>query len=138
MARTEQTDNLIIATGKRKTGIARVFLYREKGEFIINDKNIDDFYTTEKEKLIWKKPFYIVGISHPGSQYRATIKVSGSGRSSQLDAVVHGLSRALAKSDEEFSKALRKAGLLTRDPRMVERKKYYFRKARKRPQYSKR
>lgn len=130
---------MIIATGRRKTATARVFLDDKKGgTFVINDANIDQVFVTEKDKLNWKRPFHIVGISHPDAQFGASIKVSGSGISAQKQAIVHGISRALAKISEEFRKALRREGLLTRDPRMVERKKYYLRKARKAPQYSKR
>jgi len=138
MPKVDSKDNLITATGKRKTAVARVFLYPEKGDLYINDKKIEEYYTQEKETLAWRKPFHIVGVSHPANQFRGSIKVAGSGPSAQLGAVVHGLSRALAQISEEYRKSLRKSGLLTRDSRMVERKKYYLRKARKRPQYSKR
>jgi len=129
---------LITASGKRKTAIARVFLYKVKGDILVNYMDIDDYFTAEKERLAWRLPFHLVGVSHPGSKFSATIKVEGSGKSSQLGAVVHGISKALASLSEENRKILRKSGLLTRDPRMVERKKYFLLKARKRPQYSKR
>lgn len=138
MPKVDTKDNLITATGKRKTAVARVFLYPEKGEIIINDKNINDYYSKETEKVVWEKPFHIIGVSHPETQFRGSIKTHGSGPSSQLDAVAHGLSRALAKMNDEYKVALSKAGMLTRDSRMVERKKPYLRKARKAPQYSKR
>jgi small subunit ribosomal protein S9 len=138
MAKVDSNENVVRTSGSRKTAVARVFLYPEKGEIFVNDKKIDDHFSREVEQVAWKKPFHTIGISHPGAQFRGTIKVSGSGPSAQLDAIVHGISRALAEMDEEYRTALSKAGLLTRDPRMVERKKYYLRKARKRPQYSKR
>ena len=138
MAEKNLKEKLITGTGRRKTAVARVFMYPEKGDFLVNDKKIDEYYTTEKDKLEWKKPFHTVGISHPGSQFSGTIKVQGSGPSAQIQAVTHGIARALAKVNEEYRVALRRAGLLTRDPRMVERKKPYLRKARKAPQYSKR
>lgn len=125
-------------TGRRKTAVARIFLYPEKGEFTINDKPINDLYSTEKDKLKWMKPFHILGISHPTAQFRGSIKVEGSGRSSQISAIAHSISRALAALNEDYAKLLRKQGMLTRDSRMVERKKYFLRKARKAPQYSKR
>lgn len=128
----------ISGTGRRKTAIARVFLYKEKGDIVVNGKGIDIYFPSEVEKVKWLKPFHIIGVSHPESQYSALIKVSGSSKSSQLGAVIHGFSRALAEISEEFSLVLRKQGLLTRDSRMVERKKYFLRKARKAPQYSKR
>jgi len=128
----------ISGTGRRKTAVARTFLYSEKGDFTINDMQINDYFPTEKEKLKWMKPFHLIGVSHPNAQFNATIKVVGSGKSAQLGAVVHSISRALSKLNEEYSNILRKQGLLTRDPRMVERKKPFLRKARKSPQYSKR
>jgi small subunit ribosomal protein S9 len=130
--------NFIFGTGRRKTAVARVFLYQEKGEFTINDTPISDYYTTEKDRLKWMKPFHAIGVSHPTAQFKASIKVRGSGKSAQLGAIVHGLSRALAMLNTEFAQTLRKQGLITRDSRMVERKKYFLRKARKAPQYSKR
>lgn len=138
MPKVDSKENLTIATGKRKTAVARVFLYPEKGDFFVNDKKIDEFYPKETEQIEWKKPFHAIGIAHPEAQFRATIKVNGSGPAAQLGAVTHGISRALAKLNEEYRVALRKAGFLTRDSRMVERKKPYLRKARKAPQYSKR
>lgn len=145
-AKIEDTENtkeisqqgLIYATGKRKTAVASVFLHMEKGDFLLNEKPIDDYFLTEKERMKWVKPFHVNGFSHPEAQFSATLKVHGSGKSAQLDAVALAFSRALAKMKEEYRQILRKQGLLTRDPRMVERKKYYLRKARKAPQYSKR
>lgn len=129
---------MIITTGRRKTAVARVFLNKEKGDFTINDVSVNSYFSSEKEKLAWMRPFHLLGISHPTASYNATIKVNGSGKSAQLGAIILGLSRALAKISEEFHKTLSKQGLLSRDPRMVERKKYFLRKARKAPQYSKR
>ncbi len=128
----------IAKIGRRKTATARVFMYQGKGEIVVNHKDINEYFPTEREKLAWMNPFHVVGVSHPESKFNATIKVEGSGRTGQLGAVVLGISRVLASLSEENKVALRKAGLLTRDPRMVERKKYFFVKARKKPQYSKR
>lgn len=125
-------------TGRRKTSNARVFIWEEKGDFIVNDKPIEEYFPSEKEQATWIKPFHLIGVSHPKAKYNASIKVAGSGRSAQLDAVVHGLSRALSQMSEEWHTILSRAGLLTRDSRMVERKKPYLRKARKAPQFSKR
>lgn len=130
--------NHITAVGRRKTASARIFLYETKGDILVNHVDINEYFPSEKDKLAWTQPFHVIGVSHPTSKFSATIKVEGSGKSGQLGAVVHGLSRALAEINEEYSIALRQAGLLTRDPRMKERKKYYLRGARKRPQYSKR
>ncbi len=138
MAKVESKENLITTTGRRKTAVARVFLFPEKGEILVNDKKIDEHYTTEIDQLEWKRPFHAVGVAHPETQFRGTIKVNGSGPSAQLGAVVHGLSRALARISDEYRTILSHGGFLTRDPRMVERKKPYLRKARKAPQYSKR
>jgi small subunit ribosomal protein S9 len=136
--KTKIKKGFINGTGRRKTAVARVFLYNEKGDFTVNEQDIGEYFPSEKDQLEWTKPFHLVGISHPKSKFSASIKVEGSGKKAQLGAVVHGLSRALAEISEENRKILRRQGLLTRDPRMKERKKYYLRKARKRPQYSKR
>jgi small subunit ribosomal protein S9 len=125
-------------TGRRKTAVARVFLWEEKGEFMLNGRPLEEYFPSPVEEVKWLKPFHLIGVSHPKAKYRASIKVQGSGKQSQLDAVVHGISRALAKISEEYHIALAKAGMMTRDPRMVERKKPFLHKARKRPQYSKR
>lgn len=130
--------NLITGTGKRKTAVARVFLYETKGEFTVNGVDINQYFPTEQAQAKWMKPFHAIGVAHPTSKYSATIKVQGSGPAAQLSAVVHGFSRALSTMSDEFSEVLRKNDLLTRDPRMVERKKYWLKKARKAPQYSKR
>jgi len=128
----------ITGTGRRKTAVARVFLWETKGDFIVNNQKLDEYFPAEVDKIKWEKPFHAIGISHPEAKFSASIKTSGSGKSSQLDAIVLGISRALSKIDPEFDKSLRKQGFLTRDSRMVERKKPFLRKARKRPQYSKR
>jgi len=128
----------VAGTGRRKTSVARVFLWEEKGDFEVNGKNINDYFPSEKEQIAWAKPFHIIGISHPEAKFTASIKVQGSGKSGQLEAVVHGLSWALANLKEDYAETLRSHNMLTRDPRMVERKKPFLRKARKRPQYSKR
>ena len=128
----------ISGLGRRKTSVARVFLWESKGDFFVNDLKIQEYFSGEIDKTKWEKPFHAVGISHPEAKFSASIKVSGSGKPSQMDAVILGISRALSKVDAEFDKALRKQGFLTRDSRMVERKKPFLHKARKRPQYSKR
>ncbi len=130
--------DFISGTGRRKTSVASVFLWQDKGDFIVNGMLLEDYFPSDVDKTKWARPFHAIGVSHPEAKYSASIKVSGSGKPSQLDAVVLGISRALAKIDEEFDKILRKQGFMTRDSRMVERKKPYLHKARKRPQYSKR
>jgi small subunit ribosomal protein S9 len=128
----------IAGHGRRKTASARVFLWEEKGDFTINGLAIEKYFPSLIDQSRWVRPFHIIGISHPEAKYSASIKVQGSGKSSQMDAIVLAIAKALCKIDPEFSIALRKQGLLTRDSRMVERKKPYLHKARKRPQYSKR
>lgn len=128
----------ITGTGRRKEAKAGVFLWQEKGEFIVNGMAIEKYFSGEVEQTKWVRPFFAIGVSHPEAKFSASVKVRGSGKSSQLDAVILGFARALAKLDPEFDKTLRKLGFMTRDSRMVERKKYYLHKARKRPQYSKR
>jgi small subunit ribosomal protein S9 len=130
--------DFISGTGRRKTSTARVFLYQTKGDFTINGIKAEEYFPSDIDKVKWEKPFHAIGVSHPEAKFSATIKVTGSGKPSQLDAVILGISRALAKVDIEFDKILRKQGFMTRDSRMVERKKPFLHKARKRPQYSKR
>lgn len=127
-------------TGRRKTSVARVWLY-EKGKkpnvagLIVNEKPIAEYFPGEKAETKYLRPFQVTVTV---GKFVASIKVEGGGRSGQLDAVVHGIARALEKFDPELRPALKKEGLLRRDPRKKERKKYWLRKARKRPQYSKR
>ena len=105
---------------------------------MVNEKKIEDYFPSEKESLIWKKPFYLLGIAAPEAKYDLSIRVKGSSKSSQLGAVTLAISKALSELNEEFSLVLKKNGMLTRDPRMVERKKPNLRKARKSSQFSKR
>ena len=128
----------ISGTGRRKTATARVFLYEKGGDFVINDKSVSEYFPSEKETLAWQKPFHLIGVSHPQTKFSVTAKILGSGTTGQLEAFIHGLSRALSQLSEDNMLILKKNGLLTRDSRMVERKKYYLHKARKAPQYSKR
>ena len=134
----KKLDGIIISAGRRKTATASVFLTPGKGKFVVNQKPIDEYFSTEKEKAKWLKPFFVAGISNPEQAYGAEIKVFGSGKTGQVDAVSLALAKALCKQTPELRTTLRKQGLLTRDSRMVERKKPYLRKARKSPQYSKR
>ena len=128
----------IYAVGRRKTAVASIFLKKEKGKILVNAKPIADYFPTEESRSKWMKPFFAIGISNPELTYSGTIKVVGSGTTGQLGAVIHCLARALCQALPESASVLRKQGLLTRDSRMVERKKPYLRKARKAPQYSKR
>ncbi|OIP98116.1 30S ribosomal protein S9 [candidate division WWE3 bacterium CG09_land_8_20_14_0_10_39_24] len=125
-------------TGRRKRAVAAVWLFDKKGDITINGVYARDYFKNEKERLIWIKPFHIVGVAHPAAKFSATVKLYGGGKSSQVEALSLGFSKALVSYDAGFRDKLRKAGLLTRDSREVESKKYYKRKARKKQQYSKR
>ena len=127
-------------TGRRKTSVARVWLYEKAkrpdlGGLIVNEKPIEEYFPSEKAALKYSRPFQITVTV---GKFVGTIKVEGGGRSGQLDAVTHGIARALEKFNPEFREQLKKEDLMTRDPRQKERKKYWLRKARKAPQYSKR
>jgi small subunit ribosomal protein S9 len=124
------------ATGRRKTSTARVRLIKGQGKFMINDHSLQDFFGGH-ERAKWQamRPFEVAKV---GAQYDVFVDVNGGGVNSQSEAVSHGLARAFAKLDNPIRLAMRKEGLLTRDSRMVERKKPGQPKARKRFQYSKR
>lgn len=125
-------------TGRRKSSIARVWIYDKKGEIMVNDKPIKEYFPRKDQILEWVKPFHTIGVSHPQAKFSASIKVSGGGIKGQLEAVRLGIARALIDMDPENKPALRTVDLLTRDARVKERKKPFFKKARKKPQYSKR
>jgi small subunit ribosomal protein S9 len=122
-------------TGRRKKSIARVRLVPGDGRVVINDRTMDEYFGLETLKVIVKQPLVLTDSS---SKYDTICKVVGGGLSGQAGAIRHGISRALLKADEELRAVLKKAGFLTRDPRMKERKKYGLKKARKAPQFSKR
>lgn len=122
-------------TGRRKKSIARVRLVPGEGKVIINDRSLDDYFGLETLKVIVKQPMVLTDTA---AKFDAVCKVIGGGFTGQAGAIRHGISRALLKADEEFRTVLKKAGFLTRDPRMKERKKYGLKKARKAPQFSKR
>ena len=122
-------------TGKRKTAIARVRLYSGNGNFTVNAKPFEKTYGTENAKRIVLQPFQA---TNSVDKYDVVAKVHGGGTSGQVDAIKHGISRALLVSDENLKPVLRGHGFLTRDSRIKERQKYGFRRARKRKQYRKR
>lgn len=127
---------IFYATGKRKTSAARVFLKNGGGNITINGKPLNEFTSSDTGRVLVASPFTI---TETQNKYDAEVTVSGGGWSSQLGAIRHGIARALAEVEEKkYRPALKAAGLLTRDDRMVERKKYGRHKARKRPQFSKR
>jgi len=123
------------ATGKRKTSIARVWMQLGDGNITINKRPIDEYLSTEIAKMIVSQPLELTNTS---GRYDITVNVKGGGFSGQVGAIKHGISRALLKISPEFREPLKKAGLLTRDSRIKERKKYGQRSARARFQYSKR
>lgn len=122
-------------TGRRKKSIARVRLVPGTGKFIINARELDDYFGLETLKVIVQQPLVL---TDRATQFDVICKVVGGGFTGQAGALRHGVARALLKSDEELRPALKKAGYLTRDPRMKERKKYGLKKARRAPQFSKR
>ena len=125
----------IYATGKRKTSIARVWMEPGEGKFSINERGIKEFLTRETCEMVALQPFEITGTQN---RFDVRVNVQGGGMSGQSIAVRHGISKALLQYNPELKDALKKAGFLTRDSRVKERKKYGRRGARRRPQYSKR
>jgi small subunit ribosomal protein S9 len=123
------------ATGRRKSSIAQVFMTPGTGNIIINRKPLDQFFPYETMKMIVLQPLNVVAVN---GKYDITVRVKGGGFSGQATAIRHGISRALLAANSDFRGKLKKEGLLTRDPRVVERKKYGQKGARKRFQFSKR
>ena len=122
-------------TGRRKKSVARVRIVPGTGVITINGKNIDEYFGLETLKLIVNQPF---GATGTNGKFDIIATVVGGGISGQAGAIRHGLARALVKADESYKPALKAAGLLTRDPRMKERKKYGLKAARRASQFSKR
>lgn len=132
----KKTEMYIEGVGRRKTAVARVRIYpqsKENGNFLINNKNIEKYFPLEKHRKIVLAPFEVLNVF-----YKMTVKVVGGGVNAQAEAIRHGLSRALVKMNEENRKILKPYGFLKRDPRMVERKHYGLRKARRAQQWRKR
>ncbi len=123
------------ATGRRKHSIARVQLRPGRGEIIVNGKTVSDYFGRKILDIIVRQPLVITGT---GDKFDIVAKVQGGGMSGQAGALRHGIARALQEHDPDLRAPLKKAGLLTRDPRMKERYKYGLKKARRAPQYSKR
>ena len=122
-------------TGRRKTSTARVFLRPGSGQIIINGKGLDDYFGRQTSCMVVRQPLELVDMVE---KFDVTITVEGGGASGQAGAIRHGITRALIEYDENLKGPLRRAGYVTRDAREVERKKVGLRKARKRPQFSKR
>ncbi|HOK44247.1 MAG TPA: 30S ribosomal protein S9 [Thermoclostridium sp.] len=122
-------------TGRRKKSVARVRLVPGNGNFTINDRSLDDYFGLETLKVICMQPLVLTDTA---GKFNVLVTVKGGGFTGQAGAIRHGISRALLQADEAFRAPLKKAGYLTRDPRMKERKKYGLKKARRAPQFSKR
>ena len=122
-------------TGRRKSSVARVRLYPGSGKITINNRDVDDYFGLETLKLIINQPF---GITNTVGKFDIVANVNGGGISGQAGAIRHGVARALLLADDTYRPLLTKAGFLTRDPRMKERKKYGLKAARRASQFSKR
>jgi len=122
-------------TGRRKSSVARVYLMPGSGKITVNKRDIDDYFGFETLKLIIRQPLELTDTL---GKFDVKVNVFGGGYTGQAGAIRHGVSRALLQADDDFRQALKKAGFLTRDPRMKERKKYGLKGARRAPQFSKR
>ena len=122
-------------TGRRKSSVARVYLVPGTGKITINKRDIDDYFGLDTLKLIVRQPLVA---TETADKYDVKVNVVGGGFTGQAGAIRHGISRALLEVDGDFRPILKKAGFLTRDPRMKERKKYGLKAARRAPQFSKR
>ena len=124
-----------LGTGRRKKSVARVRLLPGTGNITINKRDIEDYFGLETLKMIVRAP---LALTNTTAKFDVLVNVYGGGTTGQAGAIRHGISRALLKADPELRGALKKAGFLTRDPRMKERKKYGLKAARRAPQFSKR
>ena len=124
-----------LGTGRRKSSIARVRLLPGNGKVTINKRDLDTYFGMETMKMMVMSP---LEATQTIGKYDVVVNVKGGGTTGQAGAIRHGIARALLKADEEFKLTLRRAGYLTRDPRMKERKKYGLKAARRAPQFSKR
>ena len=122
-------------TGRRKSSVARVRIYQGTGKITINERDIDDYFGLETLKVIVRQPLVL---TENADKFDVVCRVSGGGVTGQAGAIRHGIARALLQADAELRPELKKAGFLTRDPRMKERKKYGLKGARRAPQFSKR
>ncbi len=123
------------AVGRRKKAIARVRLIPGEGKIVINGRDIDNYFGLETLKMTVRQPLALTSLE---GRYDVLVNVYGGGLAGQAGAIRHGIARALVKADPELRPAIKKAGFLTRDPRMKERKKYGLKAARRAPQFSKR
>ena len=135
MPRVKKEEAVFLGTGRRKTSIARVRIMPGKGSFTINGKDINEYLNTDVLRTIANQPYAVSGNE---GKFDTIVKVEGGGLSGQAGAIRHGIARALVKADESLKVEIKKAGFLTRDSRVKERKKYGLKKARKAPQFRKR
>ena len=131
----KKKDNKFYGTGRRKSSIARVYLVPGNGKITINKKDMDQYFGLETLKIIVRQP---LEATNTLDKYDVLVNVRGGGFTGQAGAIRHGIARALLNVDADFRPTLKKAGFLTRDPRMKERNKYGLKKARRAPQFSKR
>ena len=124
-----------MGTGRRKKSVARVRLVPGNGKVVINNREIENFFGLETLRMIVNQPLVLTGTK---DKFDVLVNVHGGGFTGQAGAIRHGITRALVKADENLKPELKKAGFVTRDPRMKERKKYGLKKARRAPQFSKR
>ena len=122
-------------TGRRKSSVARVYLVPGTGKVTINKRDMDQYFGLETLKLIVRQP---LAVTETQDKFDVLVNVRGGGFTGQAGAIRHGIARALVQADSDYRPALKKAGFLTRDPRMKERKKYGLKAARRAPQFSKR
>lgn len=127
--------NRFYGTGRRKSSVARVYLVPGSGKVTINKKDMEEYFGLETLKIIVRQP---LEATNTNDKYDVLVNVRGGGFTGQAGAIRHGIARALLNVDADFRPTLKKAGFLTRDPRMKERKKYGLKKARRAPQFSKR
>ena len=128
-------DTQYYSTGRRKSSSARVFLKPGSGNITVNSRPLDQYFGRETARMVVRQPLQLVDLP---SKFDVNVTVTGGGNTGQAGAIRHGITRALIEYDETLRSVLRKAGLVTRDARCVERKKVGLHKARKRPQFSKR
>ena len=127
--------NRYYGTGRRKKSVARVYIFQGKGIITINKRELNDYIGLETLKKIINQPF---AVTKTEGKYDVLVNVYGGGTSGQAGAIRHGIARALLQVDKSYRPLLKREGLLTRDPRMKERKKYGLKAARRAPQFSKR
>ena len=130
-----KASNKCYGTGRRKKSIARVYLVPGTGNITINNRNIDNYFGLETLKMVVRQP---LAATETADKFDVLVNVHGGGTTGQAGAIRHGISRALLQADAEYRPVLKKAGFLTRDPRMKERKKPGLKAARRAPQFSKR